>query len=192
MGRRRVGPQAIREYVGWMRERDEQVWRAFSFHSRIGLVPVGVLQVFQARLVKSGWEAQHMKNNAFVSLAIIFGLLLAAAPVMTHHAFSAEFDANKTFKMTGTVTKLEWANPHAWFYIDVKDDSGMIINWGMEMASPNLLMRNGWTKASMKVGDVVTVDGFHAKNGSTIGNARTVTLTATGQSLLTGSSGGGR
>ena len=133
-----------------------------------------------------------MKNNAFVSLAIIFGLLLAAAPVMTHHAFSAEFDANKTFKMTGTVTKIEWANPHAWFYIDVKDDSGMIINWGMEMASPNLLMRNGWTKASMNVGDVVTVDGFHAKNGSTIGNARTVTLTATGQSLLTGSSGGGR
>ena len=133
-----------------------------------------------------------MKTNAFISFAFVCGLLLAAVPVRAHHAFSAEFDANKTFKMTGTVTKIEWSNPHAWFYIDVKDDSGMITNWGMEMASPNLLMRNGWTKASMKVGDVVSVDGFHAKNGSNIGNARTVTLTATGQSLLTGSSGAGR
>jgi hypothetical protein len=133
-----------------------------------------------------------MHNRRFVTLAIGFGLLVSAASGNAHHAFSAEFDAAKPLKMTGTVTKVEWQNPHTWFYIDVADDGGTVTNWGMEMASPNLLMRNGWTRSSLKVGEVVTVEGFQAKNGSKNGNARLVTLTATGQSLLTGSSGGRR
>jgi hypothetical protein len=133
-----------------------------------------------------------MRAKVSMFLIIVTGLLLTAGPGLAHHAFSTEFDANKTFKFTGTVTKVEWANPHTWFYIDVKDENGKVTNWGMEMASPNLLMRKGWTKSSMKMGDVVTVEGYHAKNGANIGNAKTVILTATGKTLLTGTSLGAR
>src|SRR5687768_6078989 len=132
-----------------------------------------------------------MNDRSLGILIATFALLLTAAPLRAHHAFSAEFDADKPFKMTGAVTKIEWQNPHIWFYIDVKDETGTVANWGMEMASPNLLIRNGWTRNTLKVGDVVTVDGFHSKSGARIGNARTVVLNATGQSLFAGSSQGG-
>ena len=122
--------------------------------------------------------------------SVVFGLLLTSTAALSHHAFSAEFDANKTIKLTGVVTKLEWQNPHTWFYIDVKDDTGKISNWGLEMGSPNLLIRSGWNRNSMKIGDVVSVEGFRAKNGNDIGNARVVILTNTGQKLFAGSSQG--
>jgi hypothetical protein len=133
-----------------------------------------------------------MNRKKLLSLVVGCGMLVATGASRAHHAFSAEFDAEKPIKVTGTVTKVEWQNPHTWFYIDVKDDNGNVTSWGMEMASPNLLMRAGWTRSSMKSGDVVTVEGFHAKNGSNNGNARVVTLTATGERLFAGSSGGRR
>ena len=131
-----------------------------------------------------------MKAKVFGYLALGVGLLVAAVPAPAHHAFSAEFDEKKPDKVSGTVTKIEWQNPHIWFYIDVKDDSGKTTNWGMEMASPNLLIRNGWTRNTLKLGDMVTVDGFQAKNGSNNGNVRVVILVTTGQSLFAGSSSG--
>jgi len=131
-----------------------------------------------------------MKANSLALLAPALGSLLLAAPSLAHHAFSAEFDINKPLTLTGTVTKIEWQNPHTWFYIDVTGQDGEVANWGLEMASPNLLMRAGWSRDSMQTGDVVTVEAFHAKNGKNIANAKTVTLKATGQVVFTGSRSG--
>ena len=108
--------------------------------------------------------------------------------VSAHHSFTAEYDLKKPISMTGTVTSVEWQNPHTWFYIDVKDERGNVQNWGMEMGSPNLLVRSGWNRDSLKVGDVVTVEGFRSKDGTSNGNAQTVTLTNTGQRLFAASS----
>jgi len=118
------------------------------------------------------------------------GLLLAARPLVAHHAFAAEFDADKPVKLTGAVTKVEWTNPHTWFYIDVTDEAGKVTNWGLEMGSPNGLMRAGWTRNSMKIGDVVTVEASRAKNGTPNANARVVILKSTGQRLFAASSQG--
>ena len=118
-------------------------------------------------------------------------LLVGARTIVAHHSFSAEFDASKTFKYTGAVTKVEWMNPHTFFYIDVVDEkTKKVTNWAMEMGSPNGLMRNGWTRNTMKIGDVVIVEGSMAKDGSPTGNARSVVLASTGQRLFAGSSQG--
>jgi hypothetical protein len=126
--------------------------------------------------------------GVFSAAAIIGSLLLFATPSIAHHSFAAEFDASKPLKLTGTVTKLEWTNPHTWFFIDVKGEDGKITNWGFEMGSPNGLMRAGWTRNSMKVGEVVTVEASRAKDGSNNANARSVTLASTGQTLFAASS----
>src|SRR5215472_17062003 len=114
------------------------------------------------------------------------GLVAAALPVLAHHSFAAEYDAAKPVTLTGTVTKVEWMNPHARFYIDVKDAAGKVTNWEFELGSPNGLMRRGWTRNSLKSGDVVTVDGSLAKDGSSLANARTIKL-ADGRKVFAGS-----
>ena len=125
-----------------------------------------------------------MKASLLCGLAMVLGL--AAVPAIAHHSFAAEYDAAKPITLTGTVTKVEWMNPHARFYIDVKDESGKMINWELELGSPNGLMRRGWTRHSMKEGDVVTVQGSLAKDGSSLANARTVKL-SDGRQLFAGS-----
>ena len=129
----------------------------------------------------------RVRQNIFVAGVVV---LLAAMPLLSHHSFYAEFDASKPVKLTGAVTKVEWENPHAWFYLDVKEDSGAVSNWGFELGSPNLLIRAGWGKNSLKVGDVVTVEASRAKNGKNIANAKVVILASTGQKLFGGSSQG--
>ena len=115
------------------------------------------------------------------------GLLLAAMPALAHHSFAAEYDAAKPVTLKGTVTKVEWMNPHARFYIDVKDDAGAVTNWEFELGSPNGLMRAGWTRNSLKQGDQVSVSGSLAKDGSHLANARSVTL-ADGRKVFAASS----
>jgi len=115
-------------------------------------------------------------------------LLLMQGSAFAHHSFAAEFDRNLPITVTGTVTKVEWANPHARFYLDAKDEkTGEVVNWDFELASPNGLMRRGWTRNSMKLGDLVTVTGHRAKNAPHVGNASTVVL-ADGKKLFAGSS----
>ena len=122
--------------------------------------------------------------------AAFAGVLTYAPPVLAHHSFAAEFDADKPITLTGGVTKIEWTNPHTYFFIDVVDQkTGKVTNWGLEMGSPNGLMRQGWSRNSLKVGDVVTVEGSRAKDGSNTANARAVSL-ASGQRLFAASSQG--
>jgi len=130
-----------------------------------------------------------MRTKVVVVIAAVV-LLASAGRVVAHHSFSAEFDASKPFKMTGTVTKVEWMNPHTFFYIDVPDEkTKKTVNWAMEMGSPNGLMRQGWSRNSLKVGEIVTVEGSRAKDGTNVGNARSVVL-ADGKRLFAASSQG--
>ena len=129
-----------------------------------------------------------MKAKLAVVVAGI-GFVVASAPAIAHHSFAAEYDASKPITLKGAVTRIEWTNPHARFYIDVKDDKGTVTNWNLELASPNVLTRQGWTRKSLEVGDQITVEGSLAKDGSKMANARIVTL-ANGKRVFAGSSGG--
>jgi hypothetical protein len=127
-----------------------------------------------------------MKRASTLAIAAA-GATYLTLSASAHHSFAAEFDRAMPITVTGTVTKVEWANPHARFYMDARDDAGKTVNWDFELASPNGLMRRGWNRNSMKLGDTVTVTGHRAKNNPLVGNASTVTL-ADGKKLFAGSS----
>jgi len=122
------------------------------------------------------------------AVAVLF-LALAVRPVLAHHAFAAEFDSKKPVKLQGTVTKMEWINPHAWIHIDVKKADGTVEEWMIEAGTPNTLLRRGFTKDSLKAGTVVVVDGYQSKDGSLRANGRDITL-PNGQTLFLGGSSG--
>ena len=125
------------------------------------------------------------KTGRLVALAVM--LLGAAVPVLAHHAFSAEFDQSKPVKISGEITKLQWVNPHAWIFIDAKGADGKVVPWRFEMGAPNALLRAGWSKSDIKAGTAVTVSGFMARAGGSVGNAFQVRL-PDGRDLFAGSS----
>jgi hypothetical protein len=122
-------------------------------------------------------------------LAGVIVLACSSGPVAAHHSFAAQYDADKPVTLKGTVSKVEWTNPHARFYVDVRDEKGAVTNWNLELASPNVLVRNGWSRKSLNVGDEIVVEGSLAKDGSKMANARIVRL-ADGRRVFAGSSGG--
>lgn len=129
-----------------------------------------------------------MRTVSFSATAGV--MLLIAVPVVAHHAFSAEFDANKPVTLRGTVTKIEWINPHIWISIDVKGPDGKVVTWAVEGGAPNALFRRGWRKDSLPPGTEILVEGFQAKNGTSTANGIDVTF-ADGRRLFVGSSGTG-
>jgi hypothetical protein len=132
-----------------------------------------------------------MTLTRLIFCAVALSMVLAAVPLMAHHSFAAEYDSTKVVKLTGNVTRVDWQNPHVYFYIDVKNpESGRVENWAFEMGAPTAIARQGWTKTTLKVGDVVIVEGTRAKTGGTHGNARSVYMASTGKKLGAASSEG--
>jgi len=130
-----------------------------------------------------------MKSSTVFVLATAFALSTAVVPAAAHHSFAAQYDRSKPVTLTGPVTKIDWINPHARIFIDAKDATGKIVNWEIELGAPAILLRNGWTKKAITIGETVTVSGSLAKDGSNLANATSVTL-ADGKKVFAGSSGG--
>ena len=127
-----------------------------------------------------------MKSSLILS---VLSVVAICAPAYAHHSFAAEYDGTKAVKLTGAITKVDWSNPHVYFYIDVEDEKGNVTNWSMEMGAPGALRGRGWDKNTLKIGEVVTVEGSRAKDGGNHANARSVT-TAEGKQLGAASSQG--
>lgn len=130
-----------------------------------------------------------MRNTRAVACAAM-AMLMAAASVSAHHAFTAEFDGNKPVTLRGTVSRVEWINPHSWVHVDVKEADGKVTTWKIECGAPNQLLRRGWNKNSIPVGAQVVVEGYRAKNGSNTANAKDI-VTPDGKRFFVGSSGTG-
>jgi hypothetical protein len=127
-----------------------------------------------------------MRINLAFAQAATAGVILAAVTVSAHHSFATEYDRSKPVTLTGSVTRVEWINPHARFHMDVKDDKGNVANWEIELGSPAGLLRNGWTRNSLKIDEVVVVAGYLAKDGSNLANSSSVTVN--GRKMFAGSS----
>ena len=131
----------------------------------------------------------RMKARLVLALAPGIGLLLASLPAPAHHSFAAEYDSKKPVELKGTVLEIEWVNPHAWIHMEVKDETGKAVKWDCELGSPNILMRNGWKRDTLKTGDSIIVNGSAAKDGSNMANARAVRLADGTRVFNAGSSG---
>jgi hypothetical protein len=132
-----------------------------------------------------------MNSRSACSSALSVILLGATVPALAHHSFAAQYDVNKPVTLTGRVTKVEWTNPHIYVFADVKDDkTGEVVSWAFEFGGPNALIRQGWTRNSMKPNDLVTFEGSLARDGSKLVNARSIVMTETGRKMFAGSSGG--
>jgi hypothetical protein len=127
-------------------------------------------------------------RGTFGILAVGLSVALSGAHVVAHHAFSADYDENRQVTLTGTVTKIEWTNPHARFFVDAVGEDKTVTNWSLELASPNSLTREGWGRGTLKVGDVVTVTGYVAKSGKSMASTRSVTM-SDGRALFGGTQG---
>ena len=130
-----------------------------------------------------------MRKTYLIVCAAVLGLVIAAISANAHHSFAAQYDRNKPVTLAGPVTKLDWINPHARLFMDAKDANGKVVNWEIELGAPAILLRSGWTRNAIKVGETVTVNGSLAKDGSNLANATSVTL-ADGKKVFAGSSGG--
>ena len=130
-----------------------------------------------------------MLKTRFLGMLAAAGLM-AGIPAYAHHSFAAEFDGSRSLRLTGTITRIEWSNPHSYFFLDVKDDKGKVVNWGCEGAGPGALTRRGWKRGDVKLGDTLIVDGYPAKDGSHLIDARRVTL-PDGRTVSGGSAGDG-
>ena len=130
-----------------------------------------------------------MRSKMFLAVLGV-GIVMAGGAALAHHAFTAEFDADQPVMLRGVISKAEWINPHSWVYLDVKDDAGKTTQWAIECGAPNALLRRGWNKNSLPIGSEVVIDGYRAKNGSAIANAKDITF-PDGRKLFLGSSGTG-
>ncbi len=130
-----------------------------------------------------------MKFSASFILIAAFALVTAIQPAAAHHSFAAQFDRAKPVTLTGSVTKLDWINPHARIFMEAKDSSGKVVTWEVELGAPAMLLRSGWTRKAVKVGETITINGYLAKDGSNVANAGSVTL-ADGKRVFAGSSSG--
>ena len=131
-----------------------------------------------------------MRLRFLLAFCVAIGVMMAATPAKAHHAFAAEFDANMPITLTGTVTRMEWINPHSWIHVDVKNDDGTVESWMIEGGAPNALLRRGFNKSSLLPGTVILVEGYQAKDGALRGNGRDITF-EDGSKLFLGSSGTG-
>ena len=143
-----------------------------------------------ANVQQVGRAAMKSRLTLIVIVAVAVAVSLSAVPAYAHHSFAAEFDATKPVRLVGKITRIEWTNPHTYFYIDVVDANGKVTNWGVEGASPGALSRRGWKREDLKIGETVTVEGYRAKDGSNLADGRRVTL-SNGRSFYGGSPGDG-
>lgn len=133
---------------------------------------------------------RHLRISRLASAAVIAGLFFSTSRLDAHHSFAAEFDGHAVIRLVGVLTKVDWSNPHSYFYVDVKDEHGKVTNWGCEAGAPGALSRRGLKKIDLKIGDTIVVDGYRAKDGSRLIDARRLTL-SDGRTIFGGSQGDG-